>query len=106
LDIGNNPKAKKKAKAAEITWLNIFSLQEIIDKAKPLEELKFEAFDPRESQEPKINIPDNIDLTNLLELLDFFIPPELYSTIADNTNLYTIAYNIYTAPTSTSRQYW
>jgi hypothetical protein len=106
LDISNNLKAKKKAKAAEITCLNALSLQGIIDKAKALEEVKFEAFDLRESREPKINIPNNIDLTNPLELLNLFIPPELYSTIADNTNLYAIAHNANTAPTAINRRYW
>jgi cytochrome c5 len=106
LDISNNPKAKKKAKAAEITRLNALSLQGIMDEAKPLKELKFEAFDPGEPREPKINIPDNIDLTSPLELLDLFIPPELYSTIADNTNLYAIAHDAHIAPTSNNRRYW
>jgi hypothetical protein len=105
LDISNGPKAKKKAKAAEITCLNTLSLQGIMDKAKALEDVKFEAFDLRESQKPKINIPDNIDSTNPLELLDFFILPELYSTIVDNTNLDAIAHNANTAPTAINRQY-
>ena len=106
LDISDDPKAKKKAKAAEITRLNALSLQGIMEEAKPLKELKFEAFDPGESREPKINIPDNIDPTNPLELLDLFIPPKLYSTIADNTNLYAIAHDAHTAPTPTNRRYW
>jgi len=49
LDISDDLKAKKKAKAAEITRLNALSLQGIMDEAKPLEELKFEAFDPGKS---------------------------------------------------------
>jgi hypothetical protein len=49
LDISNDLKAKKKAKAAKITCLNTLSLQGIINKAKALEEVKFEAFDLRES---------------------------------------------------------
>jgi hypothetical protein len=49
LDISDDPKAKKKAKAAKISHLNALSLQGIMDEAKPLEGLKFEAFDPRES---------------------------------------------------------
>jgi hypothetical protein len=106
LDIGDDPKAKKKAKAAEITRLNALSLQEIMEEAQPLGELKFEAFDPGDFREPKITIPDNIDSTNPLELLDLFIPPELYSTIADNTNLYAIAHDARTAPTPTNRRYW
>jgi len=85
--------------------LNALSLQEIMEEAKPLEELKFEAFDLGDIREPKINIPDNIDSTNPLELLDLFIPPELYSTIADNTNLYAIAHDARTAPTPTNRRY-
>jgi hypothetical protein len=106
LDISNNLKAKKKAKVAEIACLNTLSLQEIMDKAKALEEVKFEAFDLGESREPKINIPDNIDPTNPLKLLDLFILLELYSTIADNTNLYAIAHNANTALTPINRRYW
>jgi hypothetical protein len=105
LDNTNDLKAKKKAKAAEIACLNTLSLQGIMDEAMPLEELKFEAFDPRESREPKTNIPDNIDPTDPLELLDLFLLPKLYSIIADNTNLYAIAHNACTALTSTSRRY-
>jgi hypothetical protein len=49
LDIeDNDPKAKKKAKAAEIARLATFSLQDVIEEAKPLKEVQFEAFNPRE----------------------------------------------------------
>jgi cytochrome c5 len=48
LDIKDGPKEKKKAKAAEIARLNRLSLQKVMEEAKPLEEVKFEAFDPRE----------------------------------------------------------
>ena len=73
-----------------------------MEEAKPLKEVQFEAFNPGELQEPKINIPDSIDLTNPLELLDLFILSEIYTTIAENTNLYTIVHNAPTAPTSTN----
>jgi hypothetical protein len=106
LDIEENPKAKKKAKAAEIVCLSRLNLQGIIDKAKPLDQVKFEAFDLRDPQEPKINILNSIDLTSPLELLDLFIPLKMYSTITENTNLYAIARNACTTPTSTNKQYW
>jgi hypothetical protein len=102
LDIEDDPKEKKKAKAAEIACLNRLSLQKVIEEAKPLEEVKFEAFDPGEQREPKINIPDTIDLENPLELLDLFIPSEVYSIIATNTNLYAISKNAQTEPTPTN----
>jgi len=109
LDITDDPKAKKntkkKAKAAKIACLAQLSLQSIMDKSKPLKEVKFKAFDPREPREPKANILDTIDPTNLLELLDLFIPPEIYSTIAKNTNLYAIAHNACTTLTSTNKRY-
>jgi hypothetical protein len=106
LDIEEDPKAKKKAKAAEIARLTTLGLQGVMEEAKPLKEVQFEAFDPRDFREPKINIPNSIDPTNPLELLDLFIPPEIYTTIVENTNLYAIAHNAPTAPTSTNRRYW
>jgi hypothetical protein len=104
LDI-NGLQAKKKAKAAEMARLTALGLQGVMKEAKPLKEVQFEAFDPGEPREPKLNIPSNIDSTNPLELLDLFIPPEIYTTIAENTNLYAIAYNAPTAPTPTNRRY-
>jgi len=41
-----------------------------------------------------------------LVLLDFFIPPEMYTIIAENTNLYVIAYNALIIRTSTNSRYW
>jgi hypothetical protein len=38
--------------------------------------------------------------------LDLFIPPEIYTTIAENTNLYAIAHNAPTKPTPTNRRFW
>ena len=105
LDI-KDPKAKKKAKAAEIARLTTLGLQGVMEEAKPLKDVQFEAFDPRVPREPKVNIPSNIDPSNPLALLDLFIPPEIYTTIAENTNLYTIAYNAPTTPTPTNRRYW
>ena len=51
-----------------------------MDESKPLKEVQFEAFDPRELQEPKINIPNSIDLTNPVTNL-------LVSTVAACTKL-------------------
>ena len=106
LDI-DSPKEKKRAKAAEVARLTRFtSLQDIIEEAKPLEDVKFEAFDPKEQREPKINIPDTIDLENPLELLDLFLPSEIYLIIATNTNLYATSKNARTEPTPTNRRIW
>jgi len=102
LDIKDSLKGKKKAKAAEIACLNRLSLQKVIEETKPLEEVKFKAFDPRERREPKINILDTIDLENPLELLDLFIPFEIYLIIATNTNLYTISKDAQTELTVTN----
>ena len=77
-----------------------------MEEAKPLKDVQFEAFDPGEPREPKVNIPSNIDPTDPLALLDLFIPPEIYTTIAENTNLYAIAYNAPTVPTPINRRYW
>ena len=48
LDIEDDPKMKKKAKAAEIARLTALGLQGVMEEAKPLKEVEFEAFDPRE----------------------------------------------------------
>ena len=63
-------------------------MQSIIEESKPLKEVQLKAFDPGDPREPEVNIPNSIDPTNPLELLDLFIPPEIYTTIAENTNLY------------------
>jgi len=106
LDIEDNLKAKKKAKTAEIARLIRLSLQGVMEEAKPLKVVQFEAFDPRGPREPKVNIPNNIDPANPLELQDLFIPPEIYTTIAENTNLYAIACNAVTTPTPTNQRIW
>ena len=105
LDI-EDPKAKKKAKTAEIKRLTTLSLQGVMEEAKPLKDVQFEAFDPGEPREPKVNIPSNINPSDPLELLDLFIPPEIYTSIAENTNLYAIAHDAPIAPTPTNRRYW
>jgi hypothetical protein len=105
LDIEEDPKAKKKAKAAEIARLKALGLKGVIEEVKPLKDVQFEPFNPGHYQELKVNIPSNIDPTDPLALLDLFIPPEIYITIAENTNLYTIAYNAPTAATPTNQRY-
>jgi hypothetical protein len=106
LDIEDDLKAKKKVKAAEITRLTTLGLQGVMEEVKPLKDVQFEAFDPGEPRESTVNIPSNIDPSDPLELLDLFIPPEIYTTIAENTNLYAIAHNAPIAPTPTNRRYW
>jgi hypothetical protein len=90
LGIEDDLKTKKKAKAVEIARLATLGLQGVMEEAKPLKEIQFEAFNPGEPREPKVNIPSYIDPANPLELLDLFIPPEIYTTIAENTNLYAL----------------
>ena len=106
LDIEDGLKEKKKVKAAEIAHLTRLSLQNIIEEAKPLEDVKFDPFDPREQREPEINIPNTIDFENPLELLDLFLPSEIYSIIATNTNLYAIFKDARIEPTLTNRRIW
>ncbi len=60
---------------------------------KSLKNVQFEPFNPGHYREPKLNISSNIDSTDLLALLNLFIPPEIYIIIAENTNLYVIVYN-------------
>jgi hypothetical protein len=106
LDIEEDPKAKKKAKAVEIARLEGLGLKGVMEEVKPLKDIQFEPLNPRYHREPKVNIPSNIDPTDPLALLDLFIPPEIYITIVENTNLYTIAYNALIVTTPTNRRYW
>jgi hypothetical protein len=99
-------KAKKKAKAAEMARLKALGLEGVMEEVKSLKDVQFEPFNPGNHREPKVNIPSNIDPTNPLALLDLFIPPKIYATIAENTNLYAIAHNAPTVATSTNRRYW
>jgi hypothetical protein len=101
-----DPKAKKKAKAAEIARLTSLGLEGVMEEVKPLKDVQFEPFKPGLYREPKVNIPSNIDQTDPLALLDLFIPPEIYTIIAENTNLYAIAHDAPTKPTPTNRRYW
>jgi hypothetical protein len=105
LDIREDPKAKKKAKAAEMARLKALGLEGVMKEVKSLKDVQFEPFNPGNHRELKVNIPSNIDPTNPLALLDLFIPPKIYATIAENTNLYTIAYNALTVATPTNQQY-
>jgi len=98
-------KAKKKAKSDEIARLTKLGFQGVLEEVKPLEEVKFEPFNPGDHREPKVNIPSNIDPADPLALLDLFITPKMYATIAENTNLYAISKNAPIAPTKSSSQY-
>jgi hypothetical protein len=84
-------KAKKKAKAEEVARLTTLDLKSIMEEAKPLKEVQFKPFDPGDRQDPKANIPSNVDALDPLALLDLFIPPKMYAIIAKNTNLYAIS---------------
>jgi hypothetical protein len=102
LDIEEDPKAKKKAKAAEIARLKGLGLEGVMEEARLPKDVQFEPFDPGNPREPKVNIPSSIDPTDPLALLDLFIPPEIYITIAENTNLYATAHNAPIATTPTN----
>ena len=101
-----NNKAKKKAKAEEISRLSKLSLDSIMEEAKDPKDVLFEPFVPGRSRELEVNISPNIDTSSPLALFELFIPSEMYSTIAENTNLCAIAMNISTSRTATNLQYW
>src|SRR5436305_8096074 len=63
-----NNKAKKKAKAEEISRLSKLSLDSIMEEAKDPKDVLFEPFLPGNSREPKVNIPTNIDTSSPLAL--------------------------------------
>jgi hypothetical protein len=92
-------KAKKKAKAEEIARLTQLGFQGVIEEAKLPNDVQFEPFKIGDHQDPKLNIPSNIDVGDPLALLDLFIPPKMYDILVENTNLYALAYD---APTTRS----
>lgn len=98
--------AKKKAKAEEVARLLKLSLDDILKEAKAPKAVQFEPFKPGRPREPKVNIPSDIDATDPLALLDLFIPPEMYTIIAENTNLYAIARDAPTTRSSANSRYW
>src|SRR6266498_845233 len=117
LDIQGDPKAKKakteeiattkkKAKAEEVARLSKLSLDDILKEAKAPKDVQFEPFKPGRPREPKVYIPSDIDADDPLALLDLFIPPEIYTIIAENTNLYAIIRNAPTTRSSTNSRYW
>src|SRR5271168_2888103 len=98
-------KAKRKAKAEEIAGLKRLQFEEILKKIPKTSDVVFEPFSPGRIRDPEVAIP-NIDATDPLSLLDLFIQPTIYTTIAENTNLYAIYRGAATAPTSTNSRYW
>jgi hypothetical protein len=102
----SDTKAKKKAKAEEIARLKKLSLEDIIKMIPDKKDVIFKPFSPGLPRDPEVHIPDNINATDPLALLDLFIPSEMYDVIAKNTNLYATVNNAPTAPTSTNRRYW
>lgn len=96
--------AKKKAKAAEVARLKKLSLEDIIEMIPDTKDVVFEPFSPGCPREPEVHIPPNVDATDPLALLHLFISPEMFTAIAEHTNLYAISNNAPTAPTSTSRR--
>jgi hypothetical protein len=99
-------KAKKKAKAEEIARLTTLDLKSIMEEAKPPKEVQFEPFDLGDRRDLKPNIPSNVDASDPLALLDLFIPLEMYTIIAKNTNLYAISKDAPTTQTDTNSRYW
>jgi hypothetical protein len=103
--IEEDHKAKRKAKAEEIAGLKRLQFEEILKKIPKTSDVVFEPFSPGRIRDPEVAIP-NIDATNPLSLLDLFIQPTIYTTIAENTNLYAIYRGAAIAPTSTNSRHW
>ena len=102
---GNDKKGKKKAKAEEKKCLKRLDLQGIMEEVKLPEDVKFDPFDPGHHREPTANIA-NISAMEPVDFLDLFISPNMYTIIAENTNLYAIAKNMSIAPTKSNTRYW
>jgi len=77
---------KKKAKTEEIARVTKLDLKNIIEEAKLPKNIQFEPSILEDHRKPKVNILSNIDATDPLALLNLFIPPKIYTTIAQNTN--------------------
>jgi hypothetical protein len=100
-------KAKKKAKQKEITRLTKLGLRGVMEEVKPLKDVQFEPLVLGDHREPQVvNIPSTVDRADPLALFDLFIPPRIYATIAENTNLYAITKNAPTSRSATSSRFW
>ena len=80
-------------------------LKDIIEMILDVKNVVFKLFSLGRPRGPKVYIPPNVDATDLLALLYLFIPPEIFTTIVENTNLYAITSNAPTALTSTNKRY-
>ena len=66
----------------------------IIEEIKSITDVLFEPLSLGDYRESKmVNILSNINPADSLALLDLFIPLEIYTIIAENTNLYVITEN-------------
>src|SRR5437667_113104 len=92
--------------ADQIVQSSKLSFIDIMKEAKDPKDVLFEPFVPGCFRELEVNIPPNIDTSSSLALFELFIPSEMYSTIAENTNLYAIAMNASTSRTATNSRYW
>ncbi|SRR6266498_5986038 len=101
-----NIKVKKKVKSDEIARLSKLGFKSILEEIKSLQEVEFELFILGDHRKPKVNISSNIDITDFLILLDFFIPPKMYAIIAENINLYVISKNAPLIRTKSNSRYW
>ena len=99
-------KAKKKAKAEEIARLTQLGFQGVMEEAKLPKDVQFEPFKIGDHRDPKLNILSSIDVGDPIALLDLFIPPTMYNILAENTNLYALAYNVPTTQSPTNSRYW
>ena len=97
---------KKKVKVVEVVRLKTLPLKDIMKMIPDTKDIIFKLFLLGRPREPKVYILHNINATDLLALLYLFIPPKIFITITENTNLYAITNNAPIALTLTSRQYW
>jgi hypothetical protein len=99
-------KALKKAKEKEVARLTKLNFNTIIEEVKDPKDTPFTPFKLGRHRNPEVvNIPPYIDSSKPLDLLDLFIPPEMYAILAENTNKYAVVKNARMDQTTTNTRF-
>jgi hypothetical protein len=97
----------KEVKKKEVAHLTKLDFNIIIEEVKDPKDTPFAPFELGCHRKPKVvNILPHIDPSKPLDLLDLFIPPEMYMILAENTNKYAIMKNASMVRTTTISRVW
>jgi hypothetical protein len=81
----------KAAKKKEVSDLKKLDYDKVMEHVKDPKDTPYTPFELGRPQEPEVvNIPPHIDPSKPLDLLDLFIPPEMYGILAENMNKYAL----------------